>query len=75
MYGRGIYSTPSIQDAAVYAQVFKHKRKKYKLMFQNRVCPTDLKILDAQTTGVREYWLQPHVKFIRPYGICIQKLK
>ena len=75
LYGRGIYSSPSIQVAAKYAQVFKHKGKKYKLVFQNRVCPTDLKILDAQTTGVGEYWLQPHVKFIRPYGICIQKLK
>ena len=75
LYGRGIYSSPSIQVAAKYAQVFKHKGKKYKLVFQNRVCPTNLKILDAQTTGVGEYWLQPHVKFIRPYGICIQKLK
>ena len=75
LYGRGIYSSPSIQVAAKYAQVFKHKGKKYKLVFQNRICPTDLKILDAQTTGVGEYWLQPHVKFIRPYGICIQKLK
>ena len=75
LYGRGIYSSPSIQVAAKYAQVFKHKGKKYKLVFQNRVCPTDLKILDAQTTGVGEYWLQPRVKFIRPYGICIQKLK
>ena len=74
LYGSGIYSTPSIQVAAKYASVFKHKGKKYKLVFQNRVCPTNLKIVDAQTTGVGEYWLQPCEKFIRPYGICIQQL-
>ena len=73
-YGSGIYSTPSIQVAAKYANVFKHKGKKYKLVFQNRVCPTNLKIVDAQMTGVGEYWLQPRENFIRPYGICIQQL-
>ena len=73
-YGSGIYSTPSIQVAAKYANVFNHKGKKYKLVFQNRVCPSNLKIVDAQTTGVGEYWLQPRENFIRPYGICIQQL-
>ena len=53
LYGSGIYSTPSIHVAAKYANVFYHKGKKYKLVFQNRVCPTNLKILDAQTTGSR----------------------
>ena len=74
LYGSGIYSTPSIQVAAKYANVFHHKGKWYKLVFQNRVCPTNLKILDAQTTGVGEYWLQSRDDFIRPYGICIQRL-
>ena len=74
LYGSGIYSTPSIQVAAKYANVFHHKGKWYKLVFQNRVCPSNLKILDAQTTGVGEYWLQPRDDFIRPYGICIQLL-
>ena len=73
-YGSGIYSTPSIQVAAKYANVFNHKGKWYKLVFQNRVCPTNLRILDAQTTGVGEYWLQSRDDFIRPYGICIQRL-
>ena len=74
LYGSGIYSTPSIQVAAKYANVFHHKGKWYKLVFQNRVCPTNLKILDAQTTGVGEYWLQSRDDFIRPYGICVQRL-
>ena len=74
LYGRGIYSTPSIEVAAKYAKMFEHKGKVYKIVFQNRVCATDLKIIDAETTRVGEYWVQPHEKFIRPYGICIQQL-
>ena len=74
LYGRGIYSTPSIEVAAKYAKMFEHKGKVYKIVFQNRVCATDLIIIDAETTGVGEHWVQPHEKFIRPYGICIQQL-
>ena len=75
MYGRGIYSTPSIEVASTYAQKFNHEGKTYKIVFQNRVSTTDLKIIDAKTTGVGEYWLQPNQDFIRPYGICIQQLE
>ena len=70
LYGSGIYSTPSIQVAAKYAKLSAW----YKLVFQNRVCPTNLKIVDAQTTRVGEYWLQSRDDFIRPYGVCIQLL-
>lgn len=73
-FGRGIYSTPSIEVAAKYAKEFSHKGKRYKLVFQNRVSATNLQILDAKTTGVGEYWVQPYEAFIRPYGICIQQL-
>ena len=72
-YGRGIYSTPSIQVAAKYAKVFVHKGSRYKLVFQNRICPDELKIFDSKTTGVGEYWVQPNENLIRPYGICIQR--
>ena len=54
-YGKGIYSTPSITVAAKYAKVFEHQGTKYKIVFQNRVCPTDLKVIDEKTTGVGEY--------------------
>ena len=74
-YGRGIYSTPSIEVAAKYAEEFTHKRKRYKLVFQNRVSPVGLRILDEKVTGVGEYWVQPKQKLIRPYGICIQRVK
>ena len=74
LYGRGIYSTPSIEVAAKYAKMFEHKGKVFKIVLQNRVCATNLKNIDAETTGVGEYWVQPYKKFIRPYGICIQQL-
>ena len=60
--------------AAKYAKVFEHQGTKYKIVFQNRVCPTDLKVIDEKTTGVGEYWVTPHEDHIRPYSICIQQV-
>ena len=73
LFGRGIYSTPSIEVASKYATRFEHKGKRYKIVFQNRVCPDDLVVIDEKTTGVGEYWVQPRDKMIRPYGICIKE--
>ena len=74
MYGRGIYSTPSIEVASKYAQQFEHEGKQYKIIFQNRVCPDNLTVINAKTTRVGEYWVQPHQELIRPYGICLKNL-
>ena len=49
--GKNIYSTPSIAVAAKYARVFEHKGTKYKIVFQNRVCPSDLQIIDEKKTS------------------------
>ena len=73
-FGRGIYSTPSVEVASKYSQVFESNGKWYKIVFQNRVCPDNLVIIDEKTTGVGEYWVQPCDNLIRPYGICIKKL-
>ena len=70
-YGRGIYSTPSIDVAAMYAHRFEHEGERYQLVFQNRVSATDLKVIDS---GVGEYWVQPHDRLIRPYGFCIRRV-
>ena len=72
LYGKGIYSTPSIEVAAKYAHRFYHKGKPYRIVFQNRVSTTDLKVIDIDTTGKGEYWVQPHEDLVRPYGICMQ---
>lgn len=76
VYGRGIYSSPSIEVAALYAVEFLHESKKYKLVFQNRVKSDGLKIIPAEDVNDRkvrdDYWLQPCEDYIRPYGICIK---
>ena len=76
-FGRGIYSTPSIEVAAapLYAVSFYHNNKEYKLVFQNRVSTTGLKVIDRSRTGAPgEYWLQPNQELIRPYGLCIKEV-
>ena len=70
-HGRGIYSTPSIDVAAKFAERFEHEGETYKIVFQNRVSATDLKVIDV---GKGEYWVQPHDRLIRPYGICIRRV-
>ena len=76
LFGRGIYSTPSIEVAAapLYAVPFHHNNKEYKLVFQNRVSTTGLKVIDRSSTGAGEYWLQPNQELIRPYGLCIKEV-
>ena len=71
-FGRGVYSSPSIEVAAKYAKVFSHEGKKYQLVFQNRVSPDGLVVIDGSDTGVGEYWVQPNEKLMRPYGICMR---
>lgn len=73
LYGRGVYSTPSIKVAAKYASRFQHKGKNYRVVFQNRVSPNNLKIVRADDTGGGEYWIQPEQDAVRPYGICVQE--
>ena len=81
VYGRGIYCSPSIEVAELYAEEFLHDSKKYKVVFQNRVNLDGLKVIsadhichDRQRSDVKDdYWLQPREEYIRPYGICIKK--
>lgn len=71
-YGKGIYSTPSIEVAELYASGFKFQGKQYHVVFQNRVSPTNMET--AQEANVGEYWVQPNENLIRPYGLCIKEL-
>ena len=73
-FGRGIYSSPSIEVAAKYAKVFTHEGKKYQLVFQNCVSPEGLVVIDGSDTGVGEYWVQSNEKLMRPYGICMRRI-
>ena len=71
VYGRGIYTTPSVEVAAMYAQTFTHAGQKFRLVFQNRVSDKELKIVQSPHG---EYWVQPQDELVRPYGICIRRV-
>ena len=67
---KGIYSTPSIQVAEIFAQDFRHDDgKSYKVIFQNRVTTEGLSKFHND-----EYWAQTNEKGIRPYGLCIKEV-
>ncbi|KAM9985301.1 hypothetical protein ACTFIZ_008827 [Dictyostelium cf. discoideum] len=73
-YGRGIYSTPSIECAERYAKSFNHEGSTYLVVFQNRVNPKTLIKIPKSQTYDEEYWISPKDTDIRPYSICIKKI-
>jgi hypothetical protein len=73
-FGHGIYSTPDIDIALLYAKQFSHEGNNYRVVFQNRVNPNNLVIISKQETRVGEYWISPKEADLRPYGICIKKI-
>ncbi|CAG8705801.1 6976_t:CDS:1 [Acaulospora morrowiae] len=73
-FGHGIYSTPDVNVAEMYAPEFDFEGEKYVAVFQNRVSPSDLVKIESQKTGYGEYWVSPRVEDVRPYGICIKKI-
>ena len=75
LFGKGHYSTPDIEVAARYAQPFLLDRKKYKMVFQNRINLDESTIIPKEKTGVgAEYFVTPSREDIRPYGICIKEI-
>ena len=78
-YGRGIYSSPSIKVAELYAEEFSYNSKKYKVVFQNRVNSNGLKVIPVdqirrdRSDVNGDYWIQTREDYIRPYGICVKK--
>ncbi|RIA86738.1 hypothetical protein C1645_318905 [Glomus cerebriforme] len=72
-FGHGIYSTPDIDVAYLYATKFTYEENDYKVVFQNRINPNNLVRVSKEETGVGEYWISPDEKDLRAYGICIKK--
>ena len=67
-FGRGIYSTPNVTTAEMYAKEFTAKDgKRYKVVIQSRVNPVNL-------NKFGDYWVSPRDEDLRPYGICIKKV-
>ena len=81
VYGRGIYSSPSIEVAELYAKEFSYDSNKYEVVLQNRVNSNGVISehahdihSDRQHSDAKDaYWLQTREDYIRPYGICIKK--
>ena len=81
LYGRGIYTSPSLEMVErLYAKEFTFEGKTYKIALQNRVNPNQknghLKIIPASQTSVgADYWLSPGgTADVRPYGILIREV-
>ena len=69
-FGKGIYSTPSIDVAEQFAEPFKgDDGNTYKLVYQNRVSTEGLEIEQGRHG---EYWLHENDRLIRPYGLCFK---
>ncbi|CAG8534927.1 11784_t:CDS:1 [Ambispora gerdemannii] len=67
-FGRGIYSTPVVNVAKLYAPEFKFEGVKYVMIFQNRVNPANLVKIDKH-----KFWVSKEDSDVRPYGICIKR--
>lgn len=76
LYGKGVYSSPSIEVVErFYAQPFTHEGKRYLMAFQNRVNPNGMKIISAEKTGLgAEYWLTQRGE-TRPYGVLFKEVR
>ncbi|CAF4011210.1 unnamed protein product [Rotaria sp. Silwood1] len=81
-FGKGIYSTPELEVAKLYANEFEHEGQKYFVLFQNRVNPKHLKVISKEETEIGTYWLSSKgpddtddtiSELIRPYAVCIFK--
>ena len=83
LFGPGVYTCPSIDVVAnLYAEPFQHTDGQwYQIVFQNRVNPYFLNIVDTVYTRVgADYWVSYYqnvdwnVHHVRPYGILIRKV-
>ena len=67
-FGRGIYSTPNVATAELYAKEFRWTNgERYKVVIQSRVNPANL-----YKGG--DFWISPNDDDIRAYGLCIKKM-
>ncbi|CAF1467171.1 unnamed protein product [Adineta steineri] len=73
LFERGIYTTPNINTAKLYASTFTYNGEEYYVVLQNRVNPETLIKIDCSKTGDGDFWISPSPDDIRLYGYCIMK--
>jgi hypothetical protein len=71
-FGHGIYTTPDIDLASLYAKSFIYKGSKYLALFQNRVNPKTLVKIPFRKG--KHYWVSPSVDDVKPYSLLIKKI-
>ena len=69
--GRGVYLSPKIAEAEIYAHEFEINSQKYKLGFMCRVNPEALRIPVTH----EDYWVVQEGENIRPYKMIIKKVE
>ncbi|CAG8739299.1 4526_t:CDS:2 [Gigaspora rosea] len=72
-YGHGIYSTPDVNVAKLYANELVYRGDKIQVVLQNRVNPKNLKKISKTKTKIGEYWITENEEDIRQYGICFKE--
>ena len=68
-YGRGVYSSPMVEVASGYAEIFTFEGVTYIGVLQNRVNQNGAII---ENNG--QYWICPNPANIIPYGLCVKKV-
>ncbi|XP_064406384.1 uncharacterized protein LOC135351332 [Halichondria panicea] len=83
LFGKGVYSSPSVLVADRYSSTFDYEGNRYKAVLQNRINPDPghMKIVSKEKTGAGdEYWVSPlndpskGVHDVRPYNILIKNV-
>ncbi len=74
MYGRGIYTSPSLEIADYFAGTVTDKnRTEHKCVLQSRVDPKRFRVKYNVRNG-RDYWISPEGNAVRPYGILLKQI-
>lgn len=75
IFGKGHYSSPSVDVAVKYGTEFTYQGVKYAMVLQNRVNPQTTRMIpQAETGDLDEYWITYNAEDIRAYSICVKKL-
>lgn len=75
VYGTGVYVTPHVDYAAKYAPKVTVNDREYAMVFQCRVRPGTFTRYWQRNDGSHNIWLVKNSSNIRPYGICMKKIR
>ncbi len=75
VYGKGIYTSPSLAIADHFAGTTTEKNQtQYKCVLQSRADPKRFQVKSKKRNGC-DYWISPENNAVRPYGILLKEIK